>query len=62
MLPDIMKVTLKILASMILAAITMLLSIAIVYLAVSRNAKDKTYSSVKEIPYNRVGLVLATSP
>ena len=26
------------------------------------NAKGKTYSSVKEIPYNRVGLVLGTSP
>lgn len=62
MLPDIMKVTLKTLASMILAAITLMLSIAIVYLAVSRNAKNKTYSFVKEIPYNRVGLVLGTSP
>ena len=57
-----MKVSLKILASMVLAVITMLLSISMVYLAVAINAKGKTYSSVKEIPYNRVGLVLGTSP
>ena len=57
-----MKVSLKILASMVLAVITMLLSISMVHLAVSINAKSKTYSSVKEIPDNRVGLVLGTSP
>ena len=61
-LTDIMKVSLKILASMVLVVITMLLSISMVYLAVSISAKGKTYSSVKDIPYNRVGLVLGTSP
>lgn len=44
-------------------AMTMLVFAVIVcYVIISINANDKTYDSIKAIPYNKVGLLLGTSP
>ncbi len=46
----------------LIALATGMLMIGGAYMAVSLNAWDKTFDSVEEIPHNRVGLLLGTSP
>lgn len=41
--------------------IVLLLLITISYIYVSTNAKDKTYTSISEIPFNKTALLLGTS-
>lgn len=52
----------KIIWAIIAAAVIVIAAILTVYFMVSVNAKDRIYDSVADIPYNRVGLFLATSP
>ena len=46
----------------IMAMIIITIIIIRCYIAVSINANNTTYDSIKAIPYNRVGLILGTSP
>ncbi len=57
-----MKILLKILGGCVLAVIAVFLLIVTAYHATSKRAEGRVYSTVKEVPYNRVGLVLGTSP
>lgn len=57
-----MKILLKILGGCVVAVIAVFLLIVTAYHVTSRRAEGRVYNSVKEIPYNRVGLVLGTSP
>ncbi len=47
---------------LVLGGIFVFILILVCYLLVMINSTDKTYDNAAEIPYNKVGLLLATSP
>ena len=47
---------------LILLGVCFLLLIIGCHWIVSFNSKGKTFDTIEEIPYNRIGLLLATSP
>lgn len=57
-----MKKHKKIIGLFAISALSVLLVIIVCYYIVVVNASGKTYDNVEEIPHNKVGLLLATSP
>lgn len=58
----IMRKTIKWLAAIVGIGVAILCVVAACYLVVMGNARGRTYDDVAEIPHNKVGLLLATSP
>lgn len=58
----IMRKTIKWLVAIAGVGFLILCVIAACYLMVMSNARSRTYDEVGEIPHNKVGLLLATSP
>ena len=52
----------KILIIAMIAFVVVLLALGVCYYIVSRNADGRTFDNVADIPYNKVGILLATSP
>ena len=52
----------KILVIAMIAFVVVLLALGVCYYIVSRNADGRTFDNVADIPYNKVGILLATSP
>ena len=52
----------KIIRLSIIAMAIMAVGIIVCYVVVSANANGKTYDKAEDIPYNKVGLLLGTSP
>ncbi len=58
----IMRKTIKWLVAIAGIGVAILCVVAACYLVVMGNARGRTYDEVGEIPHNKVGLLLATSP
>ncbi len=52
----------KIIRLSIIAMALIVVAVIVCYIVVSYNANGKTYDKAEDIPYNRVGLLLGTSP